>query len=400
MDVDFSFRPGEGLPLTALKRYRDAGPVFWSEALGAWAVTSYAAVQEVLSDLTRFTSVGTPVEETLGPEGMLLNDTGLHNKMRAVWTRAMSRGAMAARAAELERIARDVLEDPRRKIDAGEAVDLMPVIQSFALRFVSSIFGIPEEQLDVIKRWNELSSDAPVLELDDEGAARARHLEAKRGVYKLVEDAMADRRMRLAQGEEPTDLVALMTAAQGQDGITPAMACDNLFNIIIGSDTTERWIANAIVRLAGDPALRKRLRAQPELLEPALQEVMRIDTVAQVIMRRVKADAVQLGGQTLGSGDQIFLLLGAANADPAVFADAGEFDIDRPAKQNLGFGYGLHNCLGINIARQEAIAFVGVLLELFADICLAECDYGSTWALWGPRRLEAVRALSDHSGSP
>ena len=99
---------------------------------------------------------------------------------------------------------------------------------------------------------------------------------------------------------------------------------------------------------------------------------------------------VLLGGQTLSGGDQIFLLLGAANADPAAFTDAEAFDIDRPTKQNLGFGYGLHNCLGINIARQEATAFVSVLLELFPDICLTECDYGYTWALWGPRRLEVI----------
>ena len=390
MDVDFAFRPGEGLPQTALEKIRDAGPVFWSEALGAWAVTSYAAVQEVLTDLDRFTSAGTPVEETLGPEGMLLNDTSMHNKMRAVWTKAMSRSALAARSAELERLARDVLEPVRAHLDAGGTVDLMPVIQDYALRFVASIFAIPEERLDVIRRWNQLSSDAPVLELADEGSARAQHLAAKQGVYELVGEAVADRRERLQQGEAPEDLVSLMAAAEGRDGITPKMVLDNLFNIIIGSDTTERWIGNAVVRLAANPQLGEHLRAEPGLLEPALQEVMRIDTVAQVIMRRVKAKQAQLGGQDLAGGDQLVLLLGAANGDPAAFDNAEAFDIARPAKQNLGFGYGFHNCLGINIARQEALAFVSVLLELLPGIRIANCDYGSTWALWGPRCLEVV----------
>jgi cytochrome P450 len=392
MDVDFTFRPGEGLPLTALEKIRDAGPVFWSEALGAWAVTSYAAVQEVLSDLDRFTSVGTPVEETLGPEGMLLNDTSMHNRMRAVWTRAMSRSAMAARSAELESLARDVLETARRQLDAGETVNLMSVIQQFTLRFVASLFAIPEEQLGAIQQWNQLSTDAPVLELADEGAARARHLAAKQGVYELVRSAVADRHARLQRGEVPEDLVGLMAAAEVRDGITSAMVLDNLFNIIIGSDTTERWIGNAIVRLLTDPGLRAQLRADPGLLEPALQEVMRIDTVAQVIMRRVKAGGAHLGGQTLQGGDQLVLMLGAANSDPAAFENAGAFDIARPAKQNMGFGYGLHNCLGINIARQEAMAFVSALLDVLPDLRLARCDYGETWALWGPRCLEVVSA--------
>ncbi len=393
MDVDFTFRPGEGLPLTALEKIRDAGPVFWSETLGAWAVTSYAAVQEVLTDLTRFTSVGTPVEETLGPEGMLLNDTSMHNKMRAVWTKAMSRGAMAARSGELERIARDLLEQVRLQLDAGETVDLMPVIQRYALRFVSSLFAIPEARLDVIVRWSQLSSDAPVLELADEHAAR--HRTAKRDVYDLVDEEVANRRRRLTQGEEPDDLVGLMAAAEGRDGITPAMVSDNLFNIIIGSDTTERWIGNAIVRLLANPSLGDRLRAEPGLLEPALQEVMRIDTVAQVIMRRVKAEDVDLCGQALKGGDQLLLFLGAANGDPASFESAAAFDIDRPVKQNLGFGYGFHNCLGINIARQEAIAFISVMLDMLSGIRIASCDYGDTWALWGPRHLEVVRRQAD-----
>ncbi len=388
MDVDFTYRPGEGLPHTALQRIREAGPVFWSEALGAWAVNSYDAVQEVLTDLTRFTSVGTPVEETLGPEGMLLNDTSLHNKMRAVWTKAMSRGSMAARSNELERIAGQVLEHVRMQLDSGETVDLMPVIQRYALRFVSSLFAIPEDRLDVIVRWSQLSSDAPVLELAEDGAAR--HLAAKRDVYDLVAKEVADRSRRLALGEEPDDLVGLMAAAEGRDGITSAMVSDNLFNIIIGSDTTERWIGNAIVRLATDPRLRERLLAEPGLLEPVLQEGMRLDTVAQVIMRRVKAEDVSLCGQALKAGDQLLLFLGAANGDPAAFGNADAFDIDRPPKQNLGFGYGFHNCLGINIARQEAIAFVGVLLDLLPDIRVANCDYGDTWALWGPRRLEVI----------
>ena len=295
---------------------------------------------------------------------------------------------MAARSDELERIARQVLDPVRLQLGAGEEVDLMPVIQRYALRFVSSLFAIVEERLDVILRWSQLSSDAPVLELADEGAAR--HLAAKRDVYDLVDQEVANRRKRVAQGEEPDDLVGLMAAAEGRDGITPAMVSDNLFNIIIGSDTTERWIGNAIVRLAADPGLRDRLRAKPELIEPALQEIMRIDTVAQVIMRRVKADDVHLCGKDLKAGDQLLLFLGAANGDPAAFDHGEAFDIDRPAKQNMGFGYGFHNCLGINIARQEAIAFVSVLLEVLPGIRIASCDYGDTWALWGPRRLNVV----------
>ena len=94
----------------------------------------------------------------------------------------------------------------------------MPVIQRYALRFVASIFAIPEERLDVIRRWNQLSTDAPVLELADEGSARAQHLAAKQGVYDLVDEAVADRRERLQRGETPEDLVSLWRRPRGATG--------------------------------------------------------------------------------------------------------------------------------------------------------------------------------------
>jgi cytochrome P450 len=115
---------------------------------------------------------------------------------------------------------------------------------------------------------------------------------------------------------------------------------------------------------------------------------MRCDTVAQTIQRRVRVDGAELGGPRLAAGDALFLLLGAANRDPAEFADPDRFDLHRRAGPHLGFGFGFHHCLGLNIARQEARAFVRVLLDALPELRVAEADFGDSWALWGPRRLE------------
>lgn len=395
MDIDFSLRPGEGFPVENLHGLLASGPVFWSDALGGWVISSHAAIKEVLSDLSRFTSVGTPVENALGPDGMLLNDTLLHNRMRQVWTKSLSKSVMLARTHELESIAADELSAARRRLETGETIDLVPFIQQFALRFVSSLFAVPIERVDVIQRWAQLSADAPVLEVADDGV-RAAHAAAKQDVYCLVHEAIADRKARFQRGELPEDLVSLMTAAEGVGGITPSHVADNLFNLIIGSDTTERWIGNIIVRLLTDPQVLQSLRDDAGLMESMIQEVMRTDTVVQIIMRRVKPEGAALAGQALNGGDHMYLMLGAANRDAAEHEHPDLFDIRRPIKPNIGFGFGFHHCLGINLARQEAAAFIKMLLDLLPALQLVECDYGTTWALWGPRHLRVRKLTAAH----
>ncbi len=386
MEMDFALRPGEGLPLSAHARMRAAGPVVWSDTLQGWVVSSYDAVKTALSDMARFTSEGTAVNDTLGPEAMLVDDTPLHHKVRAVWTKAVSKSAMIARIDELQQSAAGLMDAVRGKLEAGEEVDLVPIFQSFGTAFISSSFGVTFDRLGVFRRWSTLSADAPALALDDGNAENHRKVKAE--VFDLVREEIADRRARFVRGEEPTDLVALMTAAEGMHGITRAMVVDNVFNFILGSmDTTERWLGLIVIHIFSRPELVEKLRADRSLLDQTVDEVMRYDTVAQVIMRCAKEDGVELEGQRMKKGDALFLMLGAASRDPEAFDNADNFDIDRRQKPLLGFGFGFHHCLGINAARQEVISFANVLLDHYRGLKIGESDFGNNWALWGPRKL-------------
>jgi len=393
MQLDFDYRPGEDLPYSALARLREAGPVVWSDNLNGWLVSSYAGVREVLGDVSRFTSAGTPVAEVFGLEAMLLNDTPLHHTMRAVWARAVSVAAVQARMAELQANARRVLEPIASRLNAGEAVDFIPVFRDFVMEFIALSFDVSRENLDVFENWSRMSADTPALGLEEGSEAAERHNKARADVVALVAAEMENRRKRLAQGEQPSDLVTPMVAAVGQNGITEKMAADNLFNFILGAmDTTEKWLGNVVVRLAEDPELRARVDADRKLITPMVDEVMRFDTVAQTIQRRVREPGTELAGQHLKGGDAVYLMLGAANRDGSEFSDPDRFDLSRTGSTNLGFGYGFHHCLGINIARTEVVAFIGVLLDLFGPLRVAECDRGNSWGLWGPRGLELALA--------
>jgi len=392
MQLDFDYRPGEDLPFSAHRRLREAGPVVWCETLNGWLVSSYEGVRTVLGDIVRFTSAGTPVAESLAGEAMLVDDTPMHHTVRAVWAKKVSRASIGERMAELEANAARVLASARPRLEAGEAVDFVPLFRDYVMHFIASSFGVGREKLSVFERWSQMSADTPALALAEGSPEARRHAAVRDEVYALVRAEVQDRKQRFARDELPDDLTALMVAAEG-DEITGPMVVDNLFNFILGAmDTTEKWIGNVIVRLCEDAALRERVKADTAKIEPMIDEVMRCDTVAQTIQRKVREVGAELGGQQLRGGDVIFLMLGVASRDGAEFADPDTFDIDRVVKPNLGFGFGFHHCLGINIARAEVVSFIKVLLASLPPLRVVRCDRGNSWALWGPRALELALA--------
>ena len=127
--------------------------------------------------------------------------------------------------------------------------------------------------------------------------------------------------------------------------------------------------------------------ADRSLLPQALEEVMRVESVVQLTLRIVRNDGIELGGQLLKAGDFVYAMPGAANRDPLVFERPGEFDIFRKPKLHLGFGFGMHQCLGMSIARKEALTFFNHLFDTLPNLGITECDYGPAWTLWGPNKL-------------
>ncbi|MDG2001722.1 MAG: cytochrome P450 [Novosphingobium sp.] len=388
MDFDFALREGEDLPGVVLRQLRGAGPVVWSDAMQGWLVNSYDAVREVLSDVSRFTSAGTPVAEAFGGEAMLVNDTAMHHRIRAVWAKRVGVAAMAERHAEFVGFAREVLEPARKLLASGESIDLVPVFRDYVLKVIASTFDVPLDRTDVFIRWSENSADTPAMEMAEGSDEQQRHFAVRQDVFDLIAEQVADRKVRMARVEEPADLIALMVAAEGSDGITPSIGADNIFNFMLGAlDTSEKWFGNITCRLYRDPQLLAQVCADPALIGRLIDEVMRFDTVAQTIQRRVKDDGVELCGQAMKQGDAVLVMLGAANRDAEAFADPDNFDIDRVVQSNLGFGFGFHHCLGLNIARTEAIALVEAMIDSLPALQIENADFGESWALWGPRAL-------------
>jgi cytochrome P450 len=204
---------------------------------------------------------------------------------------------------------------------------------------------------------------------------------------------VADRRERLERGEKPTDLVSLIVSAEDCAGITGTVILDNLFNLFTGgADTTVRWMGNSVVILYGDRPALEEIRANPLLLPQALEEVMRLKSVTRFAVRMVRTDGVELAGQPLSCGDTVYLLTSIANHDPTVFSNPERLDIHRKGKPHLGFGYGMHQCIGMNLARVEAQALIGRLITAAPELEVAEVQYGDDTVVRGPQHL-GVRHL-------
>jgi cytochrome P450 len=147
-----------------------------------------------------------------------------------------------------------------------------------------------------------------------------------------------------------------------------------------GVDTTINLLGNGTGLLARFPSQRAKLIAQPELIDSAIEEMLRMEAPAQGLPRRLTED-LELHGTIIPAGDEISLMFAAANHDPEHYPDPESFDIERQSKDHLALGFGLHKCIGQHLARLEARAYFPRLLQQFPDYEVVDSRWRlSHWA--------------------
>jgi hypothetical protein len=158
--------------------------------------------------------------------------------------------------------------------------------------------------------------------------------------------------------------------------------------LVGGNNSTAHLIGNAILTLARHPESLAQLRANPDLIRPAIEEVMRYDSPVQATSR-VAREPIEIGDQTIEPGQNIYLLFGSANRDDARFPEPERFDITRQPNRHLTFAHGPHFCLGAAVARAEAQTAVLTIARRCADLHLASdhVDWIEGFAFRGPQSL-------------
>ncbi|MDR7274356.1 cytochrome P450 [Catenuloplanes atrovinosus] len=352
MVIDFADPELIRNPYPVLAELRERGPVVWHEDM--WLAASHATVRTVLRDrrLGRIWRDREPADRyaafnLLHRNQMMENEPPAHTRLRSLVASAFARGhvarlepAIAARAAELLRA-------------AGDEFDLLAdVAEPLAVDVIADLLGVPRADRHLLRPWS--AAIVRMYEPSRTPADEAAALTASAAFADYLRALADERRRRPAE-----DLITHLTAVEltGDELVASAILLLNA-----GHEASVNALGGGWVALWRHPDQLARLRADRSLIPSAVEETIRYDPPLHLFVRTAIED-VAVGGVTVPAGGRIGALLGAANRDPAVFAAPDRLDVGRDPNPHVGFGAGLHFCLGAPLARLELRAGLAALLD-------------------------------------
>lgn len=348
--------------------------------LGAWVVTDHG----ICAGALRSKVFGKEADKVVPPEklklipqesgdlsvrrrsNMLFRDPPDHARLRGLVSKAFT-------PRTVEQLRPHVVDIAERLLDAVEGQGSMDVIRDFAFLLpiivIAELLGVPSADRDQFKAW---STD---LTLGLSPAATAEDLARVSAAIQALDDymeAVIEERRREPRADLISDLVRAEEAGDKLSREEMVATCRLL--LTAGHETTVNLIGNGTLALLRHGEERAALAGDPALLPNAIEEILRYDSPVQMTMRFAFEDA-PLGAQSVKRGDLVIMLLGAANRDPAQFADPDRLDLRREnAQSHLSFGSGIHFCLGASLARLEGQIALGALLRRMPRLSLATED--------------------------
>jgi cytochrome P450 len=363
--------------------YRDPYP--WYHALrmlqpvrrmknGSYFLTRYDDVMAVYKNPKTFSS---DKQAEFGPKygdsplyrhhttSLVFNDPPLHTRVRRLIAGALTPRAIAGMEAGLEALVAQLLD---RMAAKGEVDLIEDYASAIPIEVVGNLLAVPHEERSPLRDWSLAILGALEPVLTPQVAARGNAAVTEFSAY--LDDLIA--RRRRAPGDPAHDvLTRLIEGEEGGERLTPAELLHNcIFLLNAGHETTTNLIGNGLVALHDNPAQRQRLLAEPELIRPAIEEVLRYESSNQ-LGNRITTEPVEIGGVSMPPQTQVTLCIGAANRDPAQFDQPDMFDIGRAPNRHVAFASGIHQCAGMNLARLEGRVALSALLARFPDFALA-----------------------------
>ncbi|MDJ0797510.1 MAG: cytochrome P450 [Calothrix sp. MO_167.B12] len=365
-------------PYSLFKKLRSEHPVYFSELNGFWILTRYADVYEALHDerlssnrnqlyINRFHNIDINAVNNfinLASNFLVEADPPEHTTQRKIVLPGFTNAAVKTWRSTIQETIKDLLDKFQGKHSIDIVTDLSGILPGLVM---TKIFGIPEKHRDNFIKW-ALDIGAFWGTPDSQNiqaiASQANHSAAYFSA--LIKQIIAERK------EEPgTDIISLLIAAYEENGIDLNKLPSSCVEILIaGYVTTTDLIANGVHALLEHPEELQKLKDNPELINSAIEEMIRFDTPGPIILRIAKEELC-IGGKNISQGSVIALALGAANHDPEKFDSPEVFDITRSPNEHLGFGKGIHSCLGAILARMELNICFTTLLRRMPNMMLS-----------------------------
>jgi cytochrome P450 len=346
--------------------------------MGFWVLTRYADVARAFHD-PRFSraqglmagfkrlpaaeqQIAEPVYHAFS-QAMPYADPPYHTRLRGLVNKSFTPRVVERMRPCIQRVLDDLL-------DAAAARGRMDVIGDLAyplpIVVIAELLGLPVEDRQRFKAW---SDDAfavlGVVRHSPELLAKAA-----RSLAELADYILALSRERRLRPQEDL-LTALATVAEAGDRLTHDELVANVSILLAaGHETTANVIGNGVLALLRNPDQLQKLRDAPALVESAVDEVMRYDNAVQVVYRST-IEEVDFGYKRIGPGQLVNMILGAADRDPEQFSSPDVFDITRDEGKHVGFGLGIHFCIGAPLARLEIQMAFTSLLRRFPNLRLA-----------------------------
>jgi cytochrome P450 len=392
-------------PYAIYARLRAEAPVSWGMGFepgmpGVWNVARHADIQRILKD-PRFThqhareTVGPASAADLSPQPPPLEGRGSHTQDGAndgandgaqvfrelsglsllfidppghTRLRALVSKAFTPRMVEELRPRAQALAD--ELLDAAAPAGTLDVIGGYAmpltLTIISEMLGVPIESREEMRAWAGVLVQAVDCKRDTAIYGPATLVTMQ--FVALFQGVLEERR-----AEPRDDLISELLQAheQGDHLSEQELIVTATTLLLAGHETTVNLIGNGMLSLLRHPDQLALLREHPELVSSAVEEFLRYEAPSQMASR-VASEEVEIGGQTIGRGAVLNLLLGSGNRDPAVFADPDALDITRANNRHLAFGMGMHYCLGAPLARLEGQVAIATLLRRFPQLRLSD----------------------------
>ena len=306
-----------------------------------------------------------PALQTMFTSILMINPPD-HTRLRGLVSRVFTARRVAELRPAMEGVAERLLADVEAEVDFIEAVAF-----PFPVTVIGELLGVPAEDRpqfrELVNRWSMVLEILNPPTVDQADAAAQQ-------IIGYFHDLIARRR-----AEPSDDLISAMVSAAAADDDADdehAISDDELVRLAAlilaaGFETTTGLLANGLIALLDHPEQARRLREEPELSRPAVEELLRFDSPVQMIYGRTAVDDLVVGETKLRAGQRVITILGAANRDPQVFSAPDRLVLDRDQGAPLSFGAGIHHCLGAALARLEGQVMFPRLLRRFPELRLA-----------------------------
>lgn len=362
-------------PYPLYHRLRTEDPVHWDPYLHAWVVTRY---EDVITVLTRFSADRTPSPEffeTLGaPEvspiakvmvkQMLFLDAPSHTRLRKLAGAAFMPARVRVLRDHIQQIATNLVDDICTRGD-GRMDLLADFAEPLPAIVTAEMLGVPVDDHRNLKEWS--ARFAGMLGNFQHNSDRLEGvLDAVENLTAYFQDAIREQRKSPREGLVHT----LMSSEVDGDRLTDEEVVANcIVTMVGGQETTTNLIGNGMLTLLRNPDHLERLRAETDIMESAVEELLRYESPSQQTARIAPHD-VTLGGKAIRKRDAVIAVMAAGNRDPERFPDPDRLDLERPDNRHLAFGWAAHFCFGAPLARLEGQIAFETLLRRFPTLRL------------------------------